>query len=165
MDRPYILIPEFSLHDQRWLWCPMGSNHRSSIERLRWCCPCLHKQTKLKAMSRPIGLGVPHIELSESRHPSNVGVNLVFHLSHILSSHHITKAYSSFHSIIGMSRTVIHHHPPPVGSEQHQQISNLERAGDWEKSFESLLFYHTIKCSAHMIQNLGSWIHNARDGW
>ena len=99
MDRPYILIPEFSLHDQRWLWCPMGSNHRSSIERLRWCCPCLHKQTKLKAMSKPIGLGILCAKLSESWHPSNVGditdIPSFCFLSMLAKSFHPCKTISS----------------------------------------------------------------------
>ena len=81
VDIPYILIPGFSLHDQRWQLCPVRSNNWSLITRFRWCCPCLHKQTKIKAMSRPTGLGIPRIELSESCHPPNVGVLLIFHLS------------------------------------------------------------------------------------
>ena len=65
----------------------MGSSHLSSIIdhrswRLKWYCPCLHKQAKLKAMSRPYWSWLFNTSNSSRVDiHQTLGVLLIFHLS------------------------------------------------------------------------------------
>ena len=89
MNRPHMFSFVLPLRDLRRRWCPLGSYQPSSLMRLRWYCPCLHKQLNFKLCQDLIGLGttvaLASLPKGQPGIHQNVGGITEFHLFCFLS--------------------------------------------------------------------------------